>query len=143
MRKWQQMRGIKYTCSTSHEPSIMMRNISLIQNSCAITALILIWSRLTYGTSCGRLCADSMVTFHHGFFILFLKKNQRRYPLGQNCSAADRRAFLAAIIAQKLHRTFLLFIIIFRQRCDLIRHFDPNLINLMFLLRFFSTTLPW
>ena len=90
MRKWQQMRGIKYTCSTSHEPSIMMRNISLIQNSCAITALILIWSHLTYGTSCDRLCAILyMLTFRHGFYkkqseLSCLGKQSELSCLGKN-----------------------------------------------------------
>ena len=65
------MRGIKYTCSTSPEPCNIMKNISNIQNRCANTAVVFIWSHLTYGTSCGRLWADFMMLFSSWFLCFY------------------------------------------------------------------------
>eukprot|EP00984_Skeletonema_dohrnii_P004652 scaffold1638_cov112-Skeletonema_dohrnii-CCMP3373.AAC.3 len=42
------------------------RSISNIRHACAITALVIIWSRLTCGPTTSRLCADIGSIFCHG-----------------------------------------------------------------------------
>ena len=90
----------KYIWSTPHRVSCSKITGYIIQNSCAVTALVLIWSRLNYGTSCGRLCAYFTMFFTMVFCFRILKKLESCSCAGKKFGRQIRWAFDAAIIGE-------------------------------------------